>query len=114
MVWATRGGYSWSETATAARLSPRTNTCTMYSASFTDCRDPTAVRSTSTCNVPVRLVLQKRVEVARVRVVTITLEVKVMKSCAVPRWKKLMLERSKPVWGKQVGCHAFLAIPHLY
>ena len=93
MVWATRGGYSWSETATAARLSPRTNTCTMYSASFTDCRDPRAVRSTRTCQPVVRVVRRK----VKARVVTITLAVKVMKSCAVPRWKKLILERSKPL-----------------
>ena len=35
IVWATLGGYSWSLTATAARLSPRTNTWHIYSASLT-------------------------------------------------------------------------------
>ena len=35
IVCATLGGYSWSLTATAARLSPLTKTWHMYSASFT-------------------------------------------------------------------------------
>ena len=77
MVWATLGGYSWSDTATAASPSARTKTWHMYSASLTDWRAPADVRSTR------------------------ILEVKVMKSWAVPRWKKLMLERSKPVCKKE-------------
>ena len=63
MVWATLGGYSWSETQTTLSLSDLTNTWHMYSASLTLCLAPTPVLSTS------------------------ILEVNTMKFSAVPLWK---------------------------